>query len=94
MLLTQKHKEAIREKFKVQIQKGIESEMYNQIIRERSNELFRVEKDGVVQPNGAELLKNAKIQKHLNKAKASFSHAQQQENLNSIDNYLMQDNNP
>jgi len=35
--------------------------MYNQIMREKSNELFRVVKDGNLMPTGAELLKNSKI---------------------------------
>jgi hypothetical protein len=44
------------EKFKIEIQKGIEAEMYNQIIREKSSELHKLDEDG--KPRGAELMKN------------------------------------
>lgn len=48
-------------------------------MREKSNELFRVVKDGEVRPSGAELLKNSKIQKHLNQVKATAGQLSSQE---------------
>ena len=68
--------------------------MYNQIMREKSNELFRVVKDGNLMPTGAELLKNSKIQKHLNQAKTAAGQlSSQEQSASNLDNFLMKENN-
>lgn len=68
--------------------------MYNQIMREKSNELFRVVKDGELRPTGAELLKNSKIQKHLNQAKLAAGYlSSEEQSAQNLDNFLMKENN-